>query len=1531
MSRPKRSAPLIAGLATLLLLLVLVACRDDSPTPTSDSTATPTPGPTYDVELAREALATAKARWEAEGTADYDLESLVRCLCPESNRPLKIMVRNGVIESIIDLESGRALTERDYVDTYTYHTINDRFDQIESALSDPWPVYHLRVEYHPDLGYPTTLGINRRHNLIDSGFTLERLIYEPLDSSPPQATSTLSLGMESRHARVLDLFSGGYAMSSIGPAATVEEVMEKGLRLAGASPVHVAVRGTPSSNSVRCEWRGIARTVGQREDAIRFWLDLDADDEIPDAAYVEALFTITLDTVAPNFRDTAKSNFMAIARGGLSEEYLFLSCFADYAASEYLLGTGPATLTVAYDRRGEAHSYELYLREHTSGAFGPATSTPLMSEGEYQAHLDRIVSEAESTLIGILGDRDGVVFLAPMGAHNAIAVEAWQAVAQWDVQRADDGTVHAVRYGAHEGDPEHTQTLANLKSRITAATTATSTTATSTAATTTRIASVSGLTQYYRDIGAYSDITPGDNATTTFTPAQPPPVYAPAPASLSATGSGENTANLSWSAVGGASGYHVQHRQPGEGRWTTAAESATSTTRSITELRCGRTHQFRVGAHGDGTTYNARAGLWARATTTLDACTPHPPRFEADSYSFVVVAGSPAGASVGAVSAIDANYDPVAYSITAGNGAGRFRIDAATGEITLAASLGPIAGISYELTVEAADEEHGTDSATVRVTTACPAVTGTCNHAPAFSTSTYALLVAEDAPRRSLVGRILATDADGDFVTYHITAGNTGGKFETSSGNDGGEILLWGTLDYDARSSYTLTVEARDRKAGGTARATVEISVVRAGQSLPAAPQGVSVSLTDDTFTISWNAVTGAGLYFVEHRAAGAGFWTSLSYTASTTEAFSPGACETTYEFRVQAQGDGVSRVALWGPKSDAVVSQTTGACNRPPAFSTSTYAFSVAEDAATSTVVGAVSATDPDGNSVTYSITAGNGDGAFSIDESGGSIAVAVPLDYESVSSYTLTLEARDGEAGGATTATVHITVTNVPEGTPPAPQGLVATSTHDSVTLSWEAVSGADRYRAQHRTGGASEWTSLDATATTTQAFSPEGGVACETTYELRVQARGDGEIHVVGWGQPSAPVSHTTAACNSAPPAPTNLTTSFDGGAFGITWPPVPGADLYRIQYRIGGSGDWTSLTGATSTSQTFSPEGGPVCGTTYELRVQARGDGETYPANWSAGSSSVTYNTPACNRAPAFSTSTYAFSVAEDAATSTVVGTVSATDPDEDSVTYSLTAGNGEGKFSVHSDTGQVVVANALDYESVSSYTLTVEARDGKENGTARATVHISVTNVAEGTPSAPRGLVATSTHDSVMLSWNAVSGADRYRAQHRTGGVGEWTNLDVTATTTQTFSPAACETTYEFRVQARGDGATHIVAWGEPSGVVSHTTGSCNLPPVFATSTYAFSVSEDTAAWSVVGFVLATDPNEEDFVTYHIAAGNAGGKFIASSANEGGHILVWSALDYESVSSYTLTVEARDGKENGTAQATVVITVTDVAD
>ena len=334
------------------------------------------------------------------------------------------------------------------------------------------------------------------------------------NAAPPAVTAAAiaaapDLSTTDQPSELRDLRGHGEATASSGAEPTVEELLAEGLHLAGASPAHLAVRGTAAANSVRCAWRGIARTASQREEAIRFWLRLDATETIPNADFVETLFTAVLDTLAPAYRETAKSNFRAIARGGLSEEYLFLACFVDYTVSNYLLGAGPTTVTAAYDRRDEAASYELYRREHGSGTFG---TDPLQTRGDYEALLQDLVVGAEELLAAEIGGRDRVVFLAPMGAHNAIAFEAWQAVAYWDVATVD-GTVNAVRVGAPAGDPEHTQTLANLTTRITTA-------ATSDAHATTRIGNVSGLQAHYRSMGAYGDITPGDGQTATFTPAR---------------------------------------------------------------------------------------------------------------------------------------------------------------------------------------------------------------------------------------------------------------------------------------------------------------------------------------------------------------------------------------------------------------------------------------------------------------------------------------------------------------------------------------------------------------------------------------------------------------------------------------------------------------------------------------------------------------------------------------------------------------------------------------------------------------------------------------------------------------------------------------------------------------------------------------------------------------------------------------------------------------------------------------------------
>ena len=122
------------------------------------------------------------------------------------------------------------------------------------------------------------------------------------------------------------------------------------------------------------------------------------------------------------YPETVKANFRSLANGGMTEDYMFLSCYLNYTVSEYLMGPtiiSTEKLTMAYDRRGEARSCELYKLAHAQGELGDEA---LFNEDDYDAYLEGIVTTAELVLDAIFQGRESVLFLAPMGAHNTIAV-----------------------------------------------------------------------------------------------------------------------------------------------------------------------------------------------------------------------------------------------------------------------------------------------------------------------------------------------------------------------------------------------------------------------------------------------------------------------------------------------------------------------------------------------------------------------------------------------------------------------------------------------------------------------------------------------------------------------------------------------------------------------------------------------------------------------------------------------------------------------------------------------------------------------------------------------------------------------------------------------------------------------------------------------------------------------------------------------------------------------------------------------------
>ena len=140
---------------------------------------------------------------------------------------------------------------------------------------------------------------------------------------------------------------------------------------------------------------------------------------------------------------------------------------------------------------------------------------------------------------------------------------------------------------------------------------------------------------------------------------------------------------------------------------------------------------------------------------------------------------------------------------------------------------------------------------------------------------------------------------------------------------------------------------------------------------------------------------------------------------------------KTDYQIEMRAandEGDGA-----WSDTDEVKTHDQT-----EPEFENDTYTLSIAEDAGVGDDVGKVAADDDDNDSLSYSMS-GTGASDFSLGQYNGTIDVAKGLDYETTSSYTLTLSVKDKKASDDTaddvvddTTTVTINVTDVNE--PPA-----------------------------------------------------------------------------------------------------------------------------------------------------------------------------------------------------------------------------------------------------------------------------------------------------------------------------------------------------------------------------------------------------------------------------------------------------------------------------------------------------------------
>ena len=507
---------------------------------------------------------------------------------------------------------------------------------------------------------------------------------------------------------------------------------------------------------------------------------------------------------------------------------------------------------------------------------------------------------------------------------------------------------------------------------------------------------------------------------------------------------------------------------------------------------------------------------------------------------------------------------------------------------------------------------HGPDktavSAAVRVAGA--------NRAPAFGAAAYERAVEENAAAGTPVGGpVAASDADGDTLRYRFVPGGGEALFEI--GEQTGRITVGDTtaLDYENGDTlHTVRVEASDGTLADTAVVTIHVTdaddpgVITLSAAVGRVGARITATLMDQDRSVETSKVR-------RWEVADPGIETWTAVPGATTRHYTPAAADEGKRLRAvftYTDGDGPNKTA-----TSAAVPVTGG--NVAPVFATSAPTRRVAENSPGGTPVGAaVTAADANEDPLAYRILPGGGAALFDIGERTGQITVAegAALDYEGgTRSYTVTVEASDGEL--ADTATVTIRVTNADDpGSVVLNAGIARVGVQLAATLMDQdgSLNAGKRRRWERSADQGATWTAI--AGATTRFYTPPAGdegkrLRAVFTYRDRHgpnKTAVSDEIGVVGAATPVASfaiASYTVPAGGSVDIA---VTASH----------PSPATADIRVSLVAGTDTTFRTVTlppGATQATLDVSAAG-RAGGDTIAVRLG------TLPAGWVAGPPSET---------------------------------------------------------------------------------------------------------------------------------------------------------------------------------------------------------------------------------------------------------------------------------------------------------------------
>ena len=865
-----------------------------------------------------------------------------------------------------------------------------------------------------------------------------------------------------------------------------------------------------------------------------------------------------------------------------------------------------------------------------------------------------------------------------------------------------------------------------------------------------------------------------------------------------------------------------------------------------------------------------------------------------------------------------------------GTDAASFVIEVATGQLKTKETLDYETKNSYSITVTVSDGSlTDTIAGTINITDA--------NEVPVFTEGNATTRsVAENLEVGVNIGTaIAATDPDGNTLTYTL-GGPDAASFDVDSST--GQLKTKTTLDRESQSTYTVTITVSDSSITNIIVVTINVSNVN---EVPVFTEGDSTTRTVAEKTLEGVEIgTAIGATDPDGD--------TLTYTLSGADAdifeleSTTGQLKTkkTLDFESQSTYK-VTLTVSDGKLSDTIdvtitvtdIDETIP--NRAPVFADgNSTTRSVAENTAADTDIGtAIAATDPDGNTLIY--TLGGTDAAtFDIDSTSGQLKTKAELNYETKKVYTLTITVSDGSLTDTINVTINITdiEETIPNRAPVFTEGETTTRAVAENTIADTNIGVA--VAATDPDGNTLTYTLGGTDAATFDIDSTSGQLKTKDTlnyenkssYSVTITVS-DGDltdvinVNINVTNQNDAPIftkgNSATRAVAENTAADTNI-----GAAVAATDP-----DGNTLTYTLGGTdADVFAIDNATG-----------------QLKTKATLDYETkktYSVTITASDGSlkdtitVTINITDIveNRVPVFTEGNSATrSIAENTNSGVDIGTaVSATDEDNDTLTYTL-GGTDAASFAIVGTSGQLKTSASLDYEDKTSYSVTITVSDGK-GGTDSISVTITVTDVTENRApvftdgeNTTRSVAENTATDINIGTAVAATDADNDTLTYTLGGT-DATSFAIVGTSGQLKTSASLDyedkTSYSVTITVSdGKGGTDSI-----SVTITVTDVTENRAPVFTDGENTTrSVAENTTTDTNIGTAVAATDADNDTLTYTLSGTDA---ISFAIENTTGHLKTKATLNYETKSSYLVTVSVSDDN-GGSDSISVTITVTDI--